>query len=672
MATQSSMIAIEQRNKAEIQRERATHLFFETKILKDKADKKALEASRQRQLADQQRKQAIAARNAEQVARRNETRQREKAEQQAILALTQFKVAQQQRTRAEQEKVRAEQALQQAELQTRRADEEAKKAADASLRLEAFKFLSAWEPLYLAPNTENGFTAIGLNHLVQGDELATGNIIIDGTAVDWRKGLTRQQAMSLLSQDLLEKAKEVDALVKVDINSNQRLALLAFVYNLGIDTLRKSTLLRVINESRFDEVPAAFFKWVNPGSQMEPYLRRRRSAEVDLWNTPPSRQAGSSTAPLPHELNSAPAHSPSSDQQKPRPNGEASQVNAPPLAMGPCNKPDERQKLAIFDFFAAWEPLYLMPMVGPDGFTYIGMNHPVRDDELETGKIFINTVAVDWKKGLSKRQAIYLLNQDLRIYDFKIDDLVQGNINFNRRLALLSLLYHVGSEAEALLGVVNNLSSDELAEQFMKFVPLGSPREAEIRRRRHAEIKLWNTPEPSTTSLEADSGSQPQPYQHFFKVYPRARVNALNFFSRWEPLYLQPRIWSDDSAVIGFNHFLKAQELNDGKLWIAGSFVDWRKGITDRQANDLLIQDLERANCKVSQLITKDLNPNQTLSILSFVYNLGISAFERSTLRKRINQGQFKEVPSAFAIWGRDAGLGTRRQAEIDLWNTPP
>jgi lysozyme len=257
------------------------------KKLQEKADQKAMEAIRQRQLADQQKVEAIAARNAEQVARKEETRQRQKAQQQASLALKQSQVAQQQRSLAEQEKARAEKALQQAELQTRRADEEARKAADATLRLDAFKFLSAWEPLYLAPNSEDGFTAIGLNHFVQGDELATGKIVIDGSVVDWRKGLTKQQAMSLLSQDLRSKAKEIDALVKVDINSNQRLALLAFVYNLGINSLKGSSLLEKINASRFDEVPAAFMKWVNPGSPIEPSLRRRRQAEVDLWNTPP-------------------------------------------------------------------------------------------------------------------------------------------------------------------------------------------------------------------------------------------------------------------------------------------------------------------------------------------------------------------------------------------------
>jgi GH24 family phage-related lysozyme (muramidase) len=293
-AIQSAREAMRQKTKAELeqreaerQRERATSWFKKTKKLQEKADQKAMEAIRQRQLADQQKVEAIAARNAEQVARKEETRQRQKAQQQASLALKQSQVAQQQRSLAEQEKARAEKALQQAELQTRRADEEARKAADATLRLDAFKFLSAWEPLYLAPNSEDGFTAIGLNHFVQGDELATGKIVIDGSVVDWRKGLTKQQAMSLLSQDLRSKAKEIDALVKVDINSNQRLALLAFVYNLGINSLKGSSLLEKINASRFDEVPAAFMKWVNPGSPIEPSLRRRRQAEVDLWNTPP-------------------------------------------------------------------------------------------------------------------------------------------------------------------------------------------------------------------------------------------------------------------------------------------------------------------------------------------------------------------------------------------------
>ena len=266
------------------------------------AEREAKEATRQRQLADQQKVQAIAAsrmaqqqaalatsaRNAAQAARRDEAKQRVKAQEQAALALKQSQVAQQQRERAERETEKARQALKQAEAQRLRADEEAQKAEEARLKLDAFKFLSAWEPLYLKPKAEaDGIIAIGLNHFLQGEERESGKVMIDGVLVDWRQGITKQQALNLLSQDLRNYEAEISKLVKVKLNRNQRLALSAFVYNVGVGAFAQSTLLKKINESRFNDVPGAFMKWVFPGSRLEPALRQRRQAEIDLWNTPP-------------------------------------------------------------------------------------------------------------------------------------------------------------------------------------------------------------------------------------------------------------------------------------------------------------------------------------------------------------------------------------------------
>jgi GH24 family phage-related lysozyme (muramidase) len=148
------------------------------------------------------------------------------------MARKQTLIAQQQRERAEQEKDRAETALKEIEFQTRRADEEALKAADARLKLDAYKFISVWEPLYLMPKTDQvGLIAIGLNHLVQGEDLKTGRITIDGVSVDWRQGVSKQQAASLLIQDLRKNDYGIVRLLKGRLNRNQLLALHAFVYN---------------------------------------------------------------------------------------------------------------------------------------------------------------------------------------------------------------------------------------------------------------------------------------------------------------------------------------------------------------------------------------------------------------------------------------------------------
>jgi lysozyme len=59
-------------------------------------------------------------------------------------------------------------------------------------------------------------------------------------------------------------------------------------------------------------------------------------------------------------------------------------------------------------------------------------------------------------------------------------------------------------------------------------------------------------------------------------------------------------------------------------------------------------------------------------AIADFIYNLGSGAFEKSTLRKKINAGDWQAVPTELRKWvnggGRKLqGLVLRREAEIAL-----
>ena len=299
---------------------------------KETATQLAIKAKRLKDIADLTAQRAISSRNAEQTARRDEARQRLKAQQQAAMASKQTQVARQQQVRAEQEKVRAEQALKQAELQTRRADEEAQKAVDARLKLDAFKFLSTWEGLKLKPeknlqdiglimrswhnyqrksecymtysneecldqwkeytraglpNTNTAPIVIGVNHELTNEELRTGTLAINGQTINWKDGISKEAAYSLLSQDLEAITEKVDKLVKTKLNINQKVALLSLAQSIGIVNFMEPPLLEKINENRFSEVPVEFMKWVSQGTPIESILRRRRQAEVDLWNTPP-------------------------------------------------------------------------------------------------------------------------------------------------------------------------------------------------------------------------------------------------------------------------------------------------------------------------------------------------------------------------------------------------
>lgn len=91
------------------------------------------------------------------------------------------------------------------------------------------------------------------------------------------------------------------------------------------------------------------------------------------------------------------------------------------------------------------------------------------------------------------------------------------------------------------------------------------------------------------------------------------------------------------------------------------------------EAEKLLVRDLSNAMKWVEKLIYVPLGTKQKSALISFVFNLGPTNFRSSTLRKRINDGDFDDVPNQLLRWvyggGRKlAGLERRRIAEAYLW----
>ena len=73
----------------------------------------------------------------------------------------------------------------------------------------------------------------------------------------------------------------------------------------------------------------------------------------------------------------------------------------------------------------------------------------------------------------------------------------------------------------------------------------------------------------------------------------------------------------------------------------------------------------------------RSLNCNQLAATTSFVYNVGLGAFQRSTMRKLILEGRMEEAGKELLKWDKQAGvalkgLTKRRQAEYRLWVAPP
>jgi len=145
-------------------------------------------------------------------------------------------------------------------------------------------------------------------------------------------------------------------------------------------------------------------------------------------------------------------------------------------------------------------------------------------------------------------------------------------------------------------------------------------------------------------------------------------------FRQWEGL--STKVYNDSGGrpTIGIGHLLTKQELTTGTLIIDGVSIniDYHD-LTEEQCWALLAQDLRVAERSVNELVKVPLNQNQFDALVSFVFNVGRSAFRDSTLLKFLNNGNFASVPMQLKRWNKVNGnvvdgLVNRRQKEVDLW----
>lgn len=86
----------------------------------------------------------------------------------------------------------------------------------------------------------------------------------------------------------------------------------------------------------------------------------------------------------------------------------------------------------------------------------------------------------------------------------------------------------------------------------------------------------------------------------------------------------------------------------------------------------LLREDLGRACATVDQYVMVPMSQERHAALCSFVYNVGETAFSRSTLLRKLNAGDTKGACAELSRWvyagGRELpGLVRRRQAEREL-----
>jgi lysozyme len=98
------------------------------------------------------------------------------------------------------------------------------------------------------------------------------------------KEISEATAKEFLRRNMAQYEQGVDALTLDSITQNQFNALVSFAYNVGVQALRNSTLLKKVNANPNDvKIGGEFMKWNKGGGKVLAGLTRRRAEEAKLY-----------------------------------------------------------------------------------------------------------------------------------------------------------------------------------------------------------------------------------------------------------------------------------------------------------------------------------------------------------------------------------------------------
>lgn len=133
--------------------------------------------------------------------------------------------------------------------------------------------------------------------------------------------------------------------------------------------------------------------------------------------------------------------------------------------------------------------------------------------------------------------------------------------------------------------------------------------------------------------------------------------------------------------IQGFEKLSLVAYKDGGGVWTigyghTGPDVNYDMICTIAQADKWFDQDTETAIAGINRLVKVPLTQNQFDALVSFVYNLGVGAFEKSTLLKVLNAGDYAGAADQLLRWDHDngvqvPGLTRRRKAERELFLKP-
>jgi GH24 family phage-related lysozyme (muramidase) len=86
--------------------------------------------------------------------------------------------------------------------------------------------------------------------------------------------------------------------------------------------------------------------------------------------------------------------------------------------------------------------------------------------------------------------------------------------------------------------------------------------------------------------------------------------------------------------------------------------------ITSAESDEILTRDLVSVENDINRLVKVPLTQNQFDALVSFVFNIGVTQFSKSTLLRKLNTKDYKGAADQFLVWVKQPELKGRRVKE--------
>lgn len=100
------------------------------------------------------------------------------------------------------------------------------------------------------------------------------------------KTITQAEAEELFRQDIEPLENGISNALHIPVTQGMFDALVSFAFNLGLNALLNSTLMRILNQGDYAGAAEQFLRWNKAGGKVVTGLDRRRKAERRLFLTP--------------------------------------------------------------------------------------------------------------------------------------------------------------------------------------------------------------------------------------------------------------------------------------------------------------------------------------------------------------------------------------------------